>query len=86
MRIDCKTVDCGFYVEYEAWEVQYLLLKAISTLRERHLEEVSVPDFNLAVKTVVLDKANDFNTTKAVYLTCENCAAPHTNAYLVPAK
>lgn len=87
MRIECKTAGCGFHVEYEPWEVQYLLLKAISTLREqKNTQEVSLPHFNEAVKKVVLNKTNHFNATKTAYLTCDNSSTPHVNAYQVPSK
>lgn len=88
MQILCTTPNCGFNVTYESWEVPVvsLLTQEISLMNLPDAAPLPADKFNTAVKKVVLSAKNAYNTTKTVYLTCDNTATPHTNAYQVPSK
>lgn len=86
MLIDCKTAGCNGHVDYTPQDIPLTLFSAVLENNGVNLFSYIPNDkFRTAVTSIVKDSKNAYNRIKTVYLTCDNTASPHTNAYEVPA-
>jgi hypothetical protein len=88
MQIQCKTTGCPGHVDYQPQTVPLSLFStAFEGADKLMAETIPLPHFEKAVSKIVEDRANRFNSTEIIFLTCDNTATgPHTNSYDVPVK